>query len=86
MGVSKIKIPTNDESKFADVISCIIDEVNQRVVALYSDKMMFIWDIKQFDHMNVYRTFLSHNGPIHDIQVIPNSYPIGVSQRANALS
>ena len=49
VGVSKIKIPTNDESKFADVICCIVDETQNRVVALYSDKMMFIWDIRQFD-------------------------------------
>jgi len=67
VGVSKIKIPTSNESKFADVISCNIDQVNNRVIAVYSDRMMFIWDIKKFDQMNVYRTFLSHRGPIHDI-------------------
>jgi hypothetical protein len=46
VGVSKIKIPTTSESKFADVICCIVDQVNNRVIALYSDRMLFIWDIK----------------------------------------
>lgn len=49
VGVSKIKIPTNEESRFADLVCCIVDEVNKRVVALYSDRMLFIWDIKKFD-------------------------------------
>ena len=67
VGVSKIKIPTDDTSRFADIMCCLVDEVNKRVVALYSDRMMFIWNISKFDHINVYRTFLSHLGPIHDI-------------------
>jgi len=36
--------------------------------------------------MNVYRTFLSHRGPIHDIQLIPNSLSVGISDKPNALS
>jgi hypothetical protein len=28
VGVSKIKIPTNDDSRFADVLCCFFDEVN----------------------------------------------------------
>jgi hypothetical protein len=27
VGVSKIKIPTNDESVFADVVCCVVDEI-----------------------------------------------------------
>lgn len=40
---------------------------------------MFIWDIKQLDKASVYRTFMSHNGPVHDIQLIPNSLPVGLN-------
>lgn len=76
-GISKIKIPQGKESKFADVVACYIDEQNQRAVTLYSDRMMFIWDIKKFDQITVYRTFMSHSGPIHEIQVVPNNTMIG---------
>jgi WD40 repeat protein len=66
-GISKIKIASNTKSKFADILSVKIDEKFERVVALYSDRMMFIWDVKQLDKANVFRTFMSHNGPIHDV-------------------
>ena len=45
-GVKKIKIPSTKESKFADTCAVIVDEKNMRVVALYSDRMIFMWDIK----------------------------------------
>ena len=66
-GVKKIRIPANKDSKFADTMAVIIDEKSQRVVALYSDRMIFMWDIKNIDKISVYRTFLFHCGPIHDI-------------------
>ena len=45
-GVKKIRIPANKDSKFSDVIAVVIDELSSRVVAYYSDRMVFIWDIK----------------------------------------
>jgi WD40 repeat protein len=30
--------------------------------------MVFLWDVKDTQKIQVIRTFLSHNGPIHDIQ------------------
>ncbi len=76
-GVKKIRIPATKDSKFADTQAVIVDETNQRVVVLYSDRMIFIWDIKQLDKISVYRTSLAHCGPIHDIQYIPNSMDVG---------
>ena len=67
VGVSKIKIATNEDSRFADIMCCVVDEINKRIVAIYSDRMMFILDIKELDKLNVFRTYLSHRGPIHDI-------------------
>lgn len=66
-GVKKIRIPATKESKFADTLGVVVDERNSRVVALYSDRMIFMWDIKQMDKISVYRTFLSHCGSIQDI-------------------
>ena len=79
-GVKKVRIPATKESKFADTLGVIVDERNQRVVALYSDKMIFMWDIKQLEKISVYRTFLSHCGSIQDIQYIPNSVPFGYQE------
>lgn len=66
-GIKKIRIPATKDSKFADALAVIVDDRNQRVVALYSDRMIFMWDIKNLEKISVYRTFLSHCGPIHDI-------------------
>jgi WD40 repeat protein len=85
-GVKKIRIPATKESKFADCLGVIVDEVNMRVVVLYSDRMIFIWDIKDLEKISVYRTALSHCGPIHDIQYIPNSMEIGFQDEKSAVS
>ena len=45
-GIKKIRIPATKESKFADTLGVLVDERNHRVVALYSDRMIFMWDIK----------------------------------------
>ena len=66
-GNSKIKIAQNNQTKFADVIAVALDNLNMRAVALYSDKMMFVWDVKSLKAVTVNRSFYSHCGPIHDI-------------------
>ena len=80
-GNSKIKIAQNKETKFADVIAVSIDNLNMRAVALYSDKMMFVWDVKSLKAVTVNRSFYSHCGPIHDIQVVPNEFEMGYNQK-----
>ena len=83
-GNSKIKIAQNKETKFADVIAVAIDNLNMRAVALYSDKMMFVWDVKSLKAVTVNRSFYSHCGPIHDIQTVPNEFEMGLNQKAGA--
>ena len=78
-GVKKIKVPQNQASKFADALAVIADEQRHRLVAVYSDKMVFLWDVKDQQKIQVTRTFLSHNGPIHDIQRVHPSLQIGLT-------
>ena len=66
-GVKKIKVANNQSSKFADVLAVIPDQARHRIISVYSDKMVFLWDVKDTQKIQVIRTFLSHNGPIHDI-------------------
>jgi len=49
------------------VIACAIDDLNNRAVALYSDRMMFVWDVAELKSVTVLRSMYSHSGPIHDI-------------------
>jgi WD40 repeat protein len=76
-GNKKIRIPANKDSRFADALAVLVDEKNQRIVVLYSDRMIFIWDVSKMDKITVYRTLFSHSGPIYDLQYIQNNLPIG---------
>ena len=66
-GNGRIKIQQNKATKFADVIACAIDHLNNRAIALYSDRMMFVWDVAELKSVTVLRSMYSHSGPIHDI-------------------
>jgi len=36
--------------------------------------MVFLWDAKDIMKIQVYRTFMAHNGPIHGIQKVDPSH------------
>ena len=63
------------------MVACAIDTLNNRAIALYSDRMMFVWDVAELKQVTVLRSMYSHSGPIHDIQVVPNEFPIGLNQK-----
>jgi len=78
-GVKKIKVSNTKLSKYSDVVAVIADEVRHRIILVYSDKMVFLWDVNDAKKVSVVRTFLSHNGPIHDIQKVNPNFSIGLS-------
>jgi len=71
-GMKRIKIAQNQKSKFADVVAIKLDDTRSKVLAVYSDKMIFIWDIKEIAKAGVFRTFLFHNAGINDMVLIPS--------------
>lgn len=79
-GVKKIKVEKTQKSKYADVLAVICDAFRQRFLAIYSDNMVFLWDYQDLKKIQVIRTFLSHNGPIHDIQAIDKSFKVGLTE------
>ena len=58
-----------------------MDTVNKRAVALYSDRMMFVWDVAELKTVTVLRSMYSHSGPIHDIQVVDNMHKLGLNEK-----
>ena len=67
-------------------MAVVADPERNRLIAVYSDKMVFLWDVKDTEKIQVTRTFLSHNGPIHDIQRVPASLSIGLNEAEEAQS
>jgi len=72
------KLAGRPNEKYADAIAIAYDEKNHKMATLYSDRTVFIWDLKNTDRIMVYRSFLNHSGAIYDIQPLPamSSYEI----------
>lgn len=47
--------------------------------------MMFVWDVAELKSVTVLRSMYSHSGPIHDIKLVPNQFPIGLNQKSTSL-
>lgn len=45
---------------------------------------MFVWDVAELKSVTVQRSMYSHSGPIHDIQVVDNSHPLGLNSKATS--
>lgn len=72
----KIRIPQSRDSRFADALAVVVDEKNMRVLVLYSDRMLLVWDVHDFAKISIYRSSYSHCGAIYDMQYVPNHIPI----------
>ena len=69
----------SQKSKYADVLAIVSDAARSRFLAVYSDNMVFLWEYQDVKKIQVIRTFLSHNGTIHDIQVVNDKFNIGLT-------
>lgn len=63
------------------MVALAVDTVNKRSVALYSDRMMFVWDVAELKQVTVLRSMYSHSGPIHDVQLVENIHPLGLNNK-----
>jgi WD40 repeat protein len=68
-------IDVDPNSTFADAVGVVLFSENQRLLTLYSDRSVFVWDIKQFGTITALRAFLHHSGPINDLKILPTSSP-----------
>ncbi|KAJ3118275.1 mitogen-activated protein kinase binding protein 1 [Physocladia obscura] len=56
---------------YPDVISVKVDAIGHYITCVYSDRSMFIWDVKDFKHIGKYRSFLSHNDCVWGAEMFP---------------
>lgn len=47
----------------------------QKLVSVYGDRSLFVWDIKRLDRVAKYRAFIHHSAPIWDVAVLPPAEP-----------
>jgi WD40 repeat protein len=73
IGMKKVKTSSSKDAKYADCIAVEMDGAKERLVAVYSDGMILIWDLSIKEKVKVMRAFLSHNKTIYDIEILPDS-------------
>ena len=59
------------EKIYPDTIACKLNEDGSKLVSVYSNRSLFIWDIKEPAKIPKYRSFLAHSGCIWDIALPP---------------
>jgi WD40 repeat protein len=62
-----------EKRTYADTIGVEIDEGNNLVIAVYSDRSIIVWDIKNLAKICIKRSLMSHSAPINDVQILQNS-------------
>ena len=50
-------IATNVSCTFADTVAVMLFDNNQRLFSIYSDRTVFIWDIKRMERVSVHKSF-----------------------------
>jgi WD40 repeat protein len=63
----------NATTSFADAVSVVL--FNERLLTLYSDQSMLVWDISQLGQITAARAFLHHSAAINDLKILPSSSP-----------
>ncbi|KAJ3098936.1 hypothetical protein HDU97_003573 [Phlyctochytrium planicorne] len=73
---SSYKVNANPDSAFPDAICVKVDSTGEKIVCVYNDQSLFIWDVKDWKHIGKYRSFLYHSDCIWGVEVAPSHLSI----------
>ncbi|TPX35368.1 hypothetical protein SmJEL517_g02222 [Synchytrium microbalum] len=73
---SSYRSPNIQNAVYASVVAVKVDHANEKVVAMYSDRSMFIWDVKDPKHVGKYRSFLNHSDCIWGVEMVPSQFTL----------
>lgn len=60
--------------KFPDAIACTFLQQGQKIAVIYNDHSLYVWDVRSYEKVGRYRTFLSHSSCIWDVVSLPDSF------------
>lgn len=61
LGSKKSKPSASGEQKYADCVAVDMDDRNERIITVYSDRMILIWDLSTKEKVNVMRALFGKN-------------------------
>ncbi|KAK9765992.1 hypothetical protein K7432_005252 [Basidiobolus ranarum] len=59
------------EGVYPNVIAVKVTSHSEKIACIYSDRSMFIWDIKNLERVGKYRSFLYHSNCIWNVETYP---------------
>lgn len=68
-----VRDQTGSVARYPAALGCRLNPSGTKVVCIYADRSMFIWDVTDPLCVGKYRSFLAHGACIWDIQRVPSS-------------
>ncbi|KAI8642645.1 hypothetical protein BD408DRAFT_416281 [Parasitella parasitica] len=63
--------PADESTSYPDAIAMVYDEIAQRVISVYSDRSLYVWDIRDLTKIGKYRSFIFHSDCVWGVEPCP---------------
>jgi WD40 repeat protein len=60
------------DAYYPDAVAMVYDETSQRVISVYSDRSLYVWDIRDLNKIGKYRSFINHSDCVWGVEPCPN--------------
>ncbi|KAI9276937.1 hypothetical protein BDA99DRAFT_554881 [Phascolomyces articulosus] len=67
-----LKHHTDENTYYPDAIAITYDERSTKVTAVYADRSLFLWDIRDLKKIGKYRSFVYHSDCVWGVEPCPN--------------
>lgn len=61
--------PAVESTHYPDAVAMVYDETAQRVISVYSDRSLYVWDIRDLTKIGKYRSFIFHSDCVWGVEV-----------------
>lgn len=68
--------PADKSTFYPDAVAMVYDGESQRVIAVYSDRSLYVWDIRDLKKIGKYRSFIFHSDCVWGVEVIESVYSV----------
>lgn len=62
----------SSDANYPDAVAMVYNEHSQRVVSVYSDRSLYVWDIRDLTKIGKYRSFIFHSDCVWGVEACPN--------------
>ncbi|KAJ3025949.1 hypothetical protein HDV00_012293, partial [Rhizophlyctis rosea] len=67
--------PAEGGAMYPDVVAVRWDPEGEKLTAVYSDRSLYMWDVRDLKHVGKYRSFLGHGDCVWGVETCPTLQP-----------